>query len=130
MLGVEPGASPEEIRAAWRALARRHHPDLTADDPDAARRATRRMAEINAAYAALTRAGETPDSRGRGGAARSASRLAAGGAPEARRRSAASAADAAGDRPPGHHGHVPAAEPGHDAARDADPADRPAAPPV
>jgi hypothetical protein len=56
ILGVEPGASSEEVRAAWRALARQHHPDLTADDPEAARRATRRMAEINAAYVSLTRA--------------------------------------------------------------------------
>jgi hypothetical protein len=63
VLGVEHGASPDDIRAAWRALARRHHPDLTADDPIAARRATRLMAEINNAYAALTRAGETPDRR-------------------------------------------------------------------
>jgi hypothetical protein len=55
VLGVEPGATPDEIKAAWRTLARRHHPDLTGDDPDVARRATRRMAEINAAYAALTR---------------------------------------------------------------------------
>jgi len=55
VLGVEPGASPEEIRAAWRSLARQHHPDLTADDPAAAARATRRMAEINAAYMSLTR---------------------------------------------------------------------------
>ncbi len=62
VLGVEPGASAEEVRAAWRSLARRHHPDLTADDPEAARRATRRMAEINAAYASLTR----PDGKGRG----------------------------------------------------------------
>jgi curved DNA-binding protein CbpA len=59
VLGVEPGASPDAIKAAWRGLARRHHPDLTGDDPEVARRATRRMAEINAAYAALTRAGET-----------------------------------------------------------------------
>jgi hypothetical protein len=65
VLGVEPGASPDDIKARWRSLARRHHPDLTADDPEAARRATRRMAEINAAYAALTRAGETPESRRR-----------------------------------------------------------------
>jgi hypothetical protein len=65
VLGVEPGASPDDIKAAWRALARRHHPDLTADDPIAARRATRLMAEINNAYAALTRAGETPDHRQR-----------------------------------------------------------------
>ncbi len=63
MLGVEPGASPDDIKAAWRGLARQHHPDLTGDDPAAAQRATRRMAEINGAYAALTRAGETVESR-------------------------------------------------------------------
>jgi hypothetical protein len=63
VLGVEPGASPDAIKAAWRSLARRHHPDLTADDPGAVGRATRRMAEINAAYAALTRAGETQEGR-------------------------------------------------------------------
>jgi hypothetical protein len=57
VLGVEPGATPDEIKAAWRSLARRHHPDLTGDDPEVARRATRRMAEINTAYAALTREG-------------------------------------------------------------------------
>lgn len=63
MLGVANGASPDEIKAAWRGLARRHHPDLTGDDPEIARRATRRMAEINAAYAALTRAGKTIEGR-------------------------------------------------------------------
>lgn len=67
MLGVEPGASPDEIKAAWRTLARRHHPDLIGDDPELARRATTRMAEINAAYAALTRAGETVEARRRSG---------------------------------------------------------------
>jgi DnaJ domain/Exodeoxyribonuclease X-like C-terminal len=65
VLGVEPGAGPDEIKAAWRSLARRHHPDLIGDDPEAARRATSRMAEINTAYAALTRAGETQESRRR-----------------------------------------------------------------
>ena len=69
VLGVEPGAGAEQIKAAWRALARRHHPDLTGDDPETSRRATRRMAEINAAYAALTRAGETAESRPAGRAA-------------------------------------------------------------
>jgi hypothetical protein len=63
VLGVEPGATPDAIKAAWRSLARRHHPDLTADDPEAVQRATRRMAEINAAYATLTRAGETQEGR-------------------------------------------------------------------
>jgi curved DNA-binding protein CbpA len=55
VLGVGADATPDEIKAAWRALARRHHPDLTGDDPEVAQRATRRMAEINAAYAHLTR---------------------------------------------------------------------------
>ncbi len=55
VLGVEPGATPTQIKAAWRRLARTHHPDLTGDDPAASRVATRQMAEINDAYAALTR---------------------------------------------------------------------------
>lgn len=67
MLGVEHGATPDEIKAAWRTLARRHHPDLTGDDPEAARRATTMMAEINTAYAALTRLGETVEGRRRRG---------------------------------------------------------------
>ena len=56
VLGVQAGASPTQIKAAWRRLARAHHPDLTGDDPAASRVATRQMAEINDAYAALTRA--------------------------------------------------------------------------
>jgi hypothetical protein len=55
VLGIEPGATPTQIKAAWRRLARKHHPDLTGDDPEASRIATRQMAEINEAYAALTR---------------------------------------------------------------------------
>lgn len=57
VLGVDLGASPTQIKAAWRRLARTHHPDLTGDDPAASRVATQRMAEINDAYAALTRDG-------------------------------------------------------------------------
>jgi hypothetical protein len=55
VLGVEPGASPQSIKVAWRRLARQHHPDLTGDDPAASRQATRRMAEINDAYESLRR---------------------------------------------------------------------------
>ena len=55
VLGVARGAEPGRIKAAWRRLARAHHPDLTGDDPAASRVATRRMAEINDAYAALMR---------------------------------------------------------------------------
>jgi hypothetical protein len=64
VLGVAAGASPTQIKAAWRRLARVNHPDLTGDDPAASRAATRRMAEINDAYAALTRtSGRRADER-------------------------------------------------------------------
>ncbi len=53
VLGVSRNASQSTIKAAWRKLAREHHPDLTAGDPTAARLATRRMAEINQAYEQL-----------------------------------------------------------------------------
>jgi DnaJ-like protein len=55
VLGVDASATPVQIKAAWRRLARANHPDLTGDDPAASRQATRRMAEINDAYATLTR---------------------------------------------------------------------------
>lgn len=53
ILGVPPGATQAQVKAAWRRLARAHHPDLAAS-PAEQRAATRRMAEINAAYAELT----------------------------------------------------------------------------
>jgi curved DNA-binding protein CbpA len=64
VLGVDAGASATQIKAAWRRLARTNHPDLTGDDPAASRLATRRMAEINDAYAALTRDGGSRHGRG------------------------------------------------------------------
>jgi len=67
VLGVEQGASPTQIKAAWRRLARANHPDLTGDDPAASRLATRRMAEINDAYAALTRNADRPSRNGSAG---------------------------------------------------------------
>jgi hypothetical protein len=90
VLGIEPGASPTQIKAAWRKLARRHHPDLTGDDPAASRIATRRMAEINEAYAALTRSGAgaprwRADGDGSGaGADRATARARRGGPPRPR----------------------------------------------
>ena len=68
VLGLEPTASATQIKAAWRKLARQHHPDLTGDDPEASRIATRQMAEINEAYAAMTRPGYAPRSTPAGGA--------------------------------------------------------------
>jgi hypothetical protein len=73
VLGVEPGASNARIKAAWRRLAREHHPDVTGGDGAAARAATRRMAEINTAYETLIARGGAagppgdPAGRRRGG---------------------------------------------------------------
>ncbi|MBI3746480.1 MAG: J domain-containing protein [Chloroflexi bacterium] len=53
ILGVARGASQAVIKAAWRKLARVHHPDVAGADPVAARSATRKMAEINRAYEQL-----------------------------------------------------------------------------
>lgn len=53
MLGVPRDASQSTIKAAWRRLAREHHPDLTPNDAAATEKATRRMVEINRAYAEL-----------------------------------------------------------------------------
>ena len=53
VLGGPRDAAQSTIKAAWRKLAREHPPDLTPNDPAATERATRRMAEINRAYAEL-----------------------------------------------------------------------------
>lgn len=65
VLGVPRGASQATIKAAWRKLAREHHPDLSTGDPVAAKAATRRMAEINQAYEHL-RVGSPNGSNGNG----------------------------------------------------------------
>ena len=48
-LGVDPGCSEEEIRTAYRARAKRHHPDLN----QGSREAVARTQDLNAAYATL-----------------------------------------------------------------------------
>ena len=46
VLGVSPNASDEEIKTAYRKLAKKYHPDLNPGDQEAAKK----MQEINAAY--------------------------------------------------------------------------------
>ena len=66
VLGVEPGADPAAIHAAYRRLAWRHHPDRGGS--------TARMGELNAAYTALRRAtgGRPAAASGQARSARSA----------------------------------------------------------
>jgi molecular chaperone DnaJ len=46
VLGVSPGASQDEIKKAYRQMAKKYHPDLHPNDPEAAKK----MNEINEAY--------------------------------------------------------------------------------
>lgn len=46
VLGVSPGASEDEIKKAYKKLAKQYHPDVTGNSPEA----ERKMQEINAAY--------------------------------------------------------------------------------
>lgn len=46
VLELSPGASDEEIKKAYKRLAKKYHPDVTGNDP----RAAQKMQEINAAY--------------------------------------------------------------------------------
>lgn len=53
VLGVQPSATADEVRAAYRALAKKHHPDVA---PPAERPAAEeRMRRIQSAYDALKR---------------------------------------------------------------------------
>ena len=71
VLGVEPGADPAAVRAAYRRLAWRHHPDRGGS--------TARMGELNAAYALLR--GASGQARPSASRATPTARPAAGRAP-------------------------------------------------
>lgn len=49
VLGISPGASDDEIKAAYRKLAKKYHPDLNGGSADA----ERKMKEVNDAYTYL-----------------------------------------------------------------------------
>jgi hypothetical protein len=54
VLGLESDAGFDEVRSAWRALAKENHPDVKPNDPDAAAR----FQQIQAAYEVLRAAEE------------------------------------------------------------------------
>ena len=60
VLGLTPGASDEEVKAAYRKLAKKYHPDLNPGDAAAAKR----MNEINAAYDQIKNPQPQPESYG------------------------------------------------------------------
>lgn len=49
ILGLRRGASEDEVKKAYKNLAKKYHPDVTGNDPAAAKK----MQEINAAYDAI-----------------------------------------------------------------------------
>ena len=65
VLGVSPDASDEEIKRAYRKLAKKYHPDLNPGDQEAARK----MQEVNQAYERIKNPekGYQPGQNGYGG---------------------------------------------------------------
>lgn len=57
VLGLEPGASDEEVKRAYRQLTKKYHPDLNPGDEEAAKK----MQQINAAYEQI----KNPEKAGR-----------------------------------------------------------------
>jgi len=62
VLGIEEGATQEEIRAAYLALVKKYHPDRYVDNP-LKELATEKLKEINEAYEMLTKKGNASSSR-------------------------------------------------------------------
>ena len=70
VLGVPHGASEDEIKKAYRELARKYHPDNYANNP-LADLAQEKMKEINEAYATLMKGGRQQADAGSTGGQRS-----------------------------------------------------------
>lgn len=71
VLGIQPGASAEEVRQAYMRLVKLHHPDQYRIDDIARRRHEQQMKEITAAYRQIR---EQPFSKRSRGGSRSTGR--------------------------------------------------------
>ena len=65
-LDVEPGASPDDVRAAWRDLAQVWHPDRFQGNPRLQEKAQETLKRINEAYESLKRLEAGEKTRGAG----------------------------------------------------------------
>ena len=65
ILGIKPNCTLEEVRRRYRLLARRHHPDLNPDDPEAAARFRLIVAAFEAVQAARAQAKAHAEAKGR-----------------------------------------------------------------
>ena len=63
VLGVSPNASDEEIKRAYRALAKKYHPDRNPGDEEAAKK----MQQVNAAYEQIKNPAAAQQNQGYGG---------------------------------------------------------------
>ena len=63
VLGVSPDATDEQIKQAYRKLAKKYHPDLNPGDPEAAKK----MQQVNAAYEQIKNPEKYTSSRTSGG---------------------------------------------------------------
>ena len=63
VLGVSPNASDEEIKRAYRALAKKYHPDRNPGDEEAAKK----MQQVNAAYEQIKNPATAQQNQGYGG---------------------------------------------------------------
>lgn len=63
ILGAKPGASAQELKAAYKDMAKVWHPDRFAHDPPLQQKAQEKLKEINEAYAHLTSRNSVRSSR-------------------------------------------------------------------